>query len=104
MHSFSEKLGWKMHKSDEAAVEGFCEEVGVAKGVLRVWMHNHKNVFGKKQSTNYINGELMSSAGDNNGGREDGEMRSVDSGNHFQDESGGGVHYHGFNNVSCSSS
>ncbi|KAL0358089.1 UNVERIFIED_CONTAM: Zinc-finger homeodomain protein 11 [Sesamum calycinum] len=48
MHSFSEKLGWKLHKSDEAAVEEFCRQVGVAKGVLRVWMHNNKTAFGRK--------------------------------------------------------
>ncbi|XP_011075633.1 zinc-finger homeodomain protein 10-like [Sesamum indicum] len=48
MHSFSEKVGWKLHKSDEAAVEEFCRQVGVAKGVLRVWMHNNKTTFGRK--------------------------------------------------------
>ncbi|KAL0421088.1 UNVERIFIED_CONTAM: Zinc-finger homeodomain protein 10 [Sesamum latifolium] len=49
MHSFSEKLGWKLHKSDEATVEEFCRQVGVAKGVLRVWMHNNKTTFGRKE-------------------------------------------------------
>ncbi|KAG6429709.1 hypothetical protein SASPL_107762 [Salvia splendens] len=46
MHSFSEKLGWKMQRCDEAAVEEFCLDVGVARGVLKVWMHNNKNING----------------------------------------------------------
>ncbi|XAR65190.1 hypothetical protein NMG60_11009212 [Bertholletia excelsa] len=48
MLSFSEKLGWKMQKSDEGLVEEFCNQVGVGKGVLKVWMHNNKNTFGKR--------------------------------------------------------
>ncbi|RVW68235.1 hypothetical protein VitviT2T_000963 [Vitis vinifera] len=48
MFSFSEKLGWKMQKSDEGLVEEFCNEVGVGKGVLKVWMHNNKHTFGKR--------------------------------------------------------
>ncbi|KAG6426277.1 hypothetical protein SASPL_110498 [Salvia splendens] len=47
MHSFSEKLGWKMQRCDEAAVEEFCLDVGVARGVLKVWMHNNKNINGE---------------------------------------------------------
>lgn len=52
MYSFSEKLGWKLQKCDEAAVDEFCHEIGVGKGVLRVWMHNNKNTFGKKEYQN----------------------------------------------------
>ncbi|KAK4376697.1 hypothetical protein RND71_002993 [Anisodus tanguticus] len=48
MHLFSEKLGWKLQKCDEVEVNEFCNEIGVGKGVLRVWMHNNKNTFGKK--------------------------------------------------------
>lgn len=48
MHSFSEKLGWKLQKCDETAVDEFCNEIGVGKSVLRVWMHNNKNTIGKK--------------------------------------------------------
>ncbi|KAK4429993.1 Zinc-finger homeodomain protein 11 [Sesamum alatum] len=66
MHSFSEKVGWKLQKSDEAAVEEFCRQVGVAKGVLRAWMHNNKTAFGRKEimsSSNIagINGTQISS-------------------------------------------
>ncbi|KAL2559497.1 Zinc-finger homeodomain protein 11 [Forsythia ovata] len=49
MYSFSEKLGWKLQKSDEAAVEEFCHQIGVSKGVLKVWMHNNKNTFAKRE-------------------------------------------------------
>ena len=48
MLSFAEKLGWKMQKSDEGLVEEFCNEAGVRKGVLKVWMHNNKHTFGKR--------------------------------------------------------
>ena len=48
MHSFSEKLGWKMQRSEEGLIEEFCSEIGVGKGVLKVWMHNNKHTFGKR--------------------------------------------------------
>ncbi|XAR56000.1 hypothetical protein NMG60_11036271 [Bertholletia excelsa] len=51
MLSFSEKLGWKMMKSDEELVEEFCNEIGVGKGVLKVWMHNNKNTFARRDTT-----------------------------------------------------
>ncbi|CAN4081271.1 unnamed protein product [Withania somnifera] len=49
MYMFSERLGWKLQKRDEAIVDEFCNEVGIGKGVLRVWMHNNKNTFWKKE-------------------------------------------------------
>lgn len=48
MHAFSEKLGWKMQKKDDKDVEEFCNEIGVGKGVLKVWMHNNKHNFVKR--------------------------------------------------------
>lgn len=48
MGVFAEKLGWKIQKHDEAAVQEFCAEVGVKRHVLKVWMHNNKNTIGKK--------------------------------------------------------
>ncbi|EYU22417.1 hypothetical protein MIMGU_mgv1a026791mg, partial [Erythranthe guttata] len=50
MRYFSAKMGWKMQKSDEAAVREFCREIGVTRGVLKVWMHNNKNTFAKKET------------------------------------------------------
>lgn len=48
MAAFADKLGWKMQKHDEGAVQEFCAEVGVKRHVLKVWMHNNKNTIGKK--------------------------------------------------------
>ncbi|KAL7091421.1 hypothetical protein ACP275_12G104800 [Erythranthe tilingii] len=82
LHSFSEKLGWKIQKSDEAAAEEFCRETGVAKSVLRVWMHNHRNVSGKKDRDIIIinnGGKLinMSSENNNNGGNSSSENEEI---------------------------
>ncbi|KAM1194154.1 hypothetical protein ACFX15_020483 [Malus domestica] len=43
MSSFAEKVGWRVQKSDERSVEDFCSEVGIGRGVFKVWMHNNKH-------------------------------------------------------------
>ncbi|KAL2609057.1 hypothetical protein R1flu_027630 [Riccia fluitans] len=48
MCSFADKLGWKIQKHDEAAVQAFCADIGVKRHVLKVWMHNNKHTLGKK--------------------------------------------------------
>jgi ZF-HD class homeobox domain-containing protein len=48
MCSFADKLGWKIQKHDEGAVQAFCADVGVKRHVLKVWMHNNKHTLGKK--------------------------------------------------------
>ncbi|KAI3685967.1 hypothetical protein L1987_79636 [Smallanthus sonchifolius] len=48
MLAFSETLGWRIQKQDEAAVQQFCAETGVKRNVLKVWMHNNKHTIGKK--------------------------------------------------------
>ncbi|EPS73952.1 hypothetical protein M569_00810, partial [Genlisea aurea] len=48
MHSFSEKIGWKMQKCDDSEVRDFCSEIGVSRGVFKVWMHNNKTLIAKK--------------------------------------------------------
>uniref|UniRef100_A0A0C9RMF5 TSA: Wollemia nobilis Ref_Wollemi_Transcript_10957_1860 transcribed RNA sequence n=1 Tax=Wollemia nobilis TaxID=56998 RepID=A0A0C9RMF5_9CONI len=48
MCSFAEKLGWRIQKHDEAAVQQFCMELGIKRHVLKVWMHNNKHTLGKK--------------------------------------------------------
>ncbi|CAH1454161.1 unnamed protein product [Lactuca virosa] len=48
MLAFSETLGWRIQKQDEAAVQHFCAETGVKRHVLKVWMHNNKHTIGKK--------------------------------------------------------
>ncbi|KAE8695782.1 Zinc-finger homeodomain protein 9 [Hibiscus syriacus] len=52
MLEFAEKIGWKIQKRDEEDIQEFCHEVGVDRGVLKVWMHNNKNTFGKKYQAN----------------------------------------------------
>lgn len=48
MLDFAEKVGWRIQKHDEQAVQQFCQDVGVKRRVLKVWMHNNKNTLGKK--------------------------------------------------------
>ncbi|CAH9133819.1 unnamed protein product [Cuscuta epithymum] len=43
MAKFAERVGWKIHKEEEAAVQQFCQQVGVKRRVLKVWMHNNKH-------------------------------------------------------------
>ncbi|XP_057419528.1 zinc-finger homeodomain protein 11-like [Lotus japonicus] len=47
MQSFSEKLGWRMQK-DDGLVQKFCNDIGVSRGVFKVWMHNNKNSFRRR--------------------------------------------------------
>eukprot|EP00252_Welwitschia_mirabilis_P017423 TRINITY_DN3862_c0_g1_i1.p1 TRINITY_DN3862_c0_g1~~TRINITY_DN3862_c0_g1_i1.p1 ORF type:complete len:317 (+),score=44.92 TRINITY_DN3862_c0_g1_i1:292-1242(+) len=48
MQNFADRLGWRIQKQDESAVQQFCNEVGVKRHVLKVWMHNNKHTLGKK--------------------------------------------------------
>lgn len=41
--AFAMKAGWRMQKLDEHAVKQFCEELGIERRVLKVWMHNNKH-------------------------------------------------------------
>ncbi|XXG87644.1 hypothetical protein AAC387_Pa11g2279 [Persea americana] len=52
MQELSERLGWKMRKQDEGLVEELCKEIGVGKDVFKVWMHNNKSTFMKRDSNN----------------------------------------------------
>ncbi|GLU11089.1 hypothetical protein SLE2022_278590 [Rubroshorea leprosula] len=61
MLQFAERVGWKMQKRDDELVQEFCNEIGVERGVLKVWMHNNKNSIGKKDSNGGSGG------GNNNG-------------------------------------
>ncbi|XP_028774154.1 zinc-finger homeodomain protein 3-like [Neltuma alba] len=47
MVKFAEKVGWKTQKIEESVVQQFCEEIGIKRRVLRVWMHNNKNTYAK---------------------------------------------------------
>ncbi|XP_052191967.1 zinc-finger homeodomain protein 4-like [Diospyros lotus] len=48
MFNFAEKVGWKIQKQEEAVVQQFCQEIGVKRRVLKVWMHNNKHNLAKK--------------------------------------------------------
>lgn len=48
MLSLAERLGWRIQKHDESLVQQFCDEMGVRRHVLKVWMHNNKHTLGKK--------------------------------------------------------
>ena len=43
MLEFAEKIGWRIQKHDDMTLNQFCNEVGVKRNVLKVWMHNNKN-------------------------------------------------------------
>ncbi|RZS06043.1 hypothetical protein BHM03_00036627, partial [Ensete ventricosum] len=43
MQAFAEKLGWRVQKQDDVALDEFCLQIGVKRRVLKVWMHNNKN-------------------------------------------------------------
>ncbi|RAL40874.1 hypothetical protein DM860_008572 [Cuscuta australis] len=48
MLEFAAGVGWRFQKRDEDAINNFCREIGVERGVLKVWMHNNKNTVGKR--------------------------------------------------------
>ncbi|GAB4847435.1 hypothetical protein Ancab_026492 [Ancistrocladus abbreviatus] len=51
MLNFAEKVGWKIQKQEEGVVQQFCQEIGVKRRVLKVWMHNNKHNLAKKNSS-----------------------------------------------------
>ncbi|KAH0453418.1 hypothetical protein IEQ34_017742 [Dendrobium chrysotoxum] len=48
MLGFAEKVGWRLQKQEESLVQQFCQEIGVKRRVLKVWMHNNKHNLAKK--------------------------------------------------------
>ncbi|KAI0510694.1 hypothetical protein KFK09_011303 [Dendrobium nobile] len=50
MARFAEKVGWKLQRHEED-VGNFCEEIGIKRRVLKVWMHNNKHNFAQKNNT-----------------------------------------------------
>lgn len=57
MAQFAERVGWRMPKlpEEESAVQQFCQEVGVKRRVLKVWMHNHKHHYVNNNISNGLN-------------------------------------------------
>ncbi|XVE83463.1 hypothetical protein DITRI_Ditri16bG0089900 [Diplodiscus trichospermus] len=50
MFNFAEKAGWRIQKLDESVVQQFCQEIGIKRRVLKVWMHNNKQTLAKKEN------------------------------------------------------
>ncbi|OMO90350.1 hypothetical protein CCACVL1_07386 [Corchorus capsularis] len=48
MLKFAEKAEWRIQKLDESVVQHFCQEIGIKRRVLKVWMHNNKQSLAKK--------------------------------------------------------
>uniref|UniRef100_A0A7N1A4S0 ZF-HD dimerization-type domain-containing protein n=1 Tax=Kalanchoe fedtschenkoi TaxID=63787 RepID=A0A7N1A4S0_KALFE len=47
MLGFAERLGWRLQRQDDEMVAKFCNEIGIRRQVLKVWMHNNKSSFKK---------------------------------------------------------
>ncbi|XP_047306881.1 zinc-finger homeodomain protein 3-like [Impatiens glandulifera] len=58
MLNFAEKVGWKIQKQEESIVQQFCQEIGVKRRVLKVWMHNNKHSLAKKNINSAIDHHL----------------------------------------------
>ncbi|KAL5778861.1 hypothetical protein ACOSQ2_009598 [Xanthoceras sorbifolium] len=50
MLEFAERIGWRMNRQDDVALNQFCAEVGITRNVLKVWMHNNKNAHRRRES------------------------------------------------------
>lgn len=48
MLGLAERLGWRIQRQDDVVVQEFCNETGIKRHVLKVWMHNNKHTLGKK--------------------------------------------------------
>ncbi|KAG2556688.1 zinc-finger homeodomain protein 4-like [Panicum virgatum] len=49
MLEFAERVGWRLQKLDDVMVQAFCQEIGVKRRVLKVWMHNNKQNLATKR-------------------------------------------------------
>ncbi|XP_020588662.1 zinc-finger homeodomain protein 6-like [Phalaenopsis equestris] len=49
MLDFAERVGWRLQKQYENAIDEFCNEIGVRRKVFKVWMHNNKHSIRKQQ-------------------------------------------------------
>ncbi|KAJ6855508.1 zinc-finger homeodomain protein 2 [Populus alba x Populus x berolinensis] len=58
MLEFAEKIGWRIQKHDDIALNQFCNEVGVKRNVLKVWMHNNKNAHRRRDGAPPVSAEV----------------------------------------------
>lgn len=50
MLEFAERIGWRIQRQDDVALNQFCSELGIKRNVLKVWMHNNKNAHRRRDS------------------------------------------------------
>ncbi|PIN16300.1 hypothetical protein CDL12_11046 [Handroanthus impetiginosus] len=101
MHELADKVAWKMQKKDEDMINEFCSEIGVDKGVFKVWMHNNKNTFAKKDPPAAANGGEMNYSSIDAATEE--HYRRQHEENNNNNDSKEDVHFHGTNGSSSSS-
>ncbi|URE21207.1 ZF-HD protein dimerization region [Musa troglodytarum] len=92
MQELSERLGWRMQKREEVLVEECCREIGVDKGVFKVWMHNNKHTFfgqARRGEAGGGQGGSGGAVGDNDVGRIEASGQSA---NGVEDGGGGNGH------------
>ncbi|KAK2656439.1 hypothetical protein Ddye_009491 [Dipteronia dyeriana] len=53
MFNFAEKASWRIQKLEESVVQQFCQEIGIKRRVLKIWMHNNKHTLANKQSSSH---------------------------------------------------
>ncbi|XVE91492.1 hypothetical protein REPUB_Repub01dG0014800 [Reevesia pubescens] len=105
MHAFAERLGWRMPKSEEKLIEKFCNEVGVDRGVFKVWMHNNKNnTFGKKEILAVGNLNLEHNNNNNNSEDHNRNGNAFDSNSDNINNNQGSLQLHISTNINGSSS
>ncbi|KAG1330778.1 zinc-finger homeodomain protein 9 [Cocos nucifera] len=80
MQEMSERLGWRMPKKNEAVVQEFCRQIGVKRGVFKVWMHNNKHTYHGSPSSRRRETISGGAAGDSGGAGGGGEGNGVGAG------------------------
>ncbi|WZZ00786.1 hypothetical protein YC2023_073114 [Brassica napus] len=50
MLALAESIGWRIQRQDDEVIQRFCQETGVPRQVLKVWLHNNKHTLGKSSS------------------------------------------------------
>lgn len=47
MLGLAERIGWRIQRQDDEVIQRFCQETGISRQVLKVWLHNNKHTLGK---------------------------------------------------------
>ncbi|CAH8320448.1 unnamed protein product [Eruca vesicaria subsp. sativa] len=50
MLGLAERIGWRFQRQHDEVIQRFCQETGVPRQVLKVWLHNNKHTLGKSLS------------------------------------------------------